>query len=81
MRNLTVSLDQEVARWARVAAAERDMSVSRFVGELLRERMADEQAYETALKSNLARKPRRLNKPGSYPSRETLHDRPVLRRH
>ena len=81
MKNLTISLDQEVARWARVAAAEREMSVSRFVGELLRERMVDEQAYTAAQRANLARPPRRLAKTGSYPSREQLHDRPVLRRH
>ena len=31
MRNITVALDHEIARWARVAAAERDLSVSRFI--------------------------------------------------
>ncbi len=81
MKNLTISLDQEVARWARVAAAERDMSVSRFVGELLRERMVDEQTYAAAERANLARPPRLLAKTGSHPSRQELYDRPGLRRH
>lgn len=35
MRNVTISLDEEVARWVRVAAAEHDLSVSRYVGEIL----------------------------------------------
>ena len=75
MRNLTVSLDEAVARWARVAAAERDMSVSKFVGELLRAKMQEEQAYETAMRRNVARRPRRLKAPGErYPSRDELHE-------
>ena len=62
-------------RIARVAAAERDVSVSRFVGDLLREKMAEEEAYELALQRNLARKARRLKAKGQrYPSREELHD-------
>ncbi len=35
MKNLTITMDEDVARWARRAAAEREMSVSRFVGEVL----------------------------------------------
>jgi len=34
-RNVTVTLEQETARWARVSAARADKSVSQFVGELL----------------------------------------------
>ena len=39
MKNVTITMDDEVARWARVAAAERDTSVSRMVGEILRDRL------------------------------------------
>jgi hypothetical protein len=35
---MAITLDEEVARWARVRAAERDTSVSWLVGELLREK-------------------------------------------
>jgi len=38
MSNVTVSLDEETARWVRVEAARRDVSVSRFLTELLSER-------------------------------------------
>ncbi|MCC6900411.1 MAG: CopG family transcriptional regulator [Polyangiaceae bacterium] len=75
MRNLTVSLDEQVARWARVAAAQRDMSVSRFVAEVLRARMGEDQAYEAAMQRSLARQPRALKARGAtYPTRDELHD-------
>jgi hypothetical protein len=36
---VTVTLEEDVARWARIEAARRDTSVSRLLGELLKERM------------------------------------------
>jgi len=39
LRNVTVTLEEDVARWARIEAACRDTSVSRLLGELLKERM------------------------------------------
>lgn len=39
MRNVIVTLDEETARWARIEAARRDMSVSSYIRQLLRERM------------------------------------------
>jgi hypothetical protein len=39
MQNVTVTLDEKTAAWAQKAAAERDMSLSRFIGELLRKNM------------------------------------------
>ena len=42
MKNVTITLDEEVARWARIRAAERDTSLSRLVGKLLREKMLDD---------------------------------------
>jgi hypothetical protein len=39
LRNVTVTLEEDVARWARIEAARRDTSVSRLLGELLKERM------------------------------------------
>lgn len=40
LRNVTVTLEEDVAQWARIEAARRDTSVSRLLGALLRERMA-----------------------------------------
>ena len=79
MKNITISLDEEVARWVRVWAAEHDTSVSRFVGDLLRARMAGERGYERAMKAFLARGPKVLKTAGCYPDREELHERAVFR--
>ena len=80
MKNVTITLDEEVARWARIRAAEHAISLSRLVGELLREKMLDESNYQTSMQNYLAKSPRMLNKEGDkYPDREELHDRQGLR--
>jgi hypothetical protein len=80
VRNVTITLEEEVALWARVRAAERNTSVSKLVGELLRRHMKDEKAYDAAMKRYLARKPRRLKPRGKrYPGRKELHERSGIR--
>jgi plasmid stability protein len=80
MKNVTITLEEEVAHWARVRAAENNTSVSRLVGELLRQHMKDEQAYDAAMARYLRRKPKALKKRGeTYPSRTELHDRSGVR--
>lgn len=79
MRNLTVTVDEEVARWARVWAAERGTSVSRLVGMLLRTRMHEEQGYTAAMNEYLSAAPMPLSGGRRYPSRDELHDRAGLR--
>jgi hypothetical protein len=39
LRNVTVTLEEDVAQWARIEAARRDTSLSRFLGALLKERV------------------------------------------
>ncbi len=80
MKNVTITLDKEVARWARIRAAEEDTSLSRLVGELLREKMLSESNYETSMQNYLDQSPRVLRKKrDKYPDREVLHDRQGLR--
>jgi len=80
MRNVTVTLDEDVARWARIRAAEQDVSVSRMLGELLREQMAREVRYAVEMQAYLVREPRPLSTPGvPYPTRDALHDRASFR--
>lgn len=74
MKNVTISLQEEVARWVRVEAAEHEMSVSRFIAELLRERMTADESYRRAMRRYLSRAPVELSN-GPYPSREELHER------
>lgn len=80
MKNVTITVDEDVARWARIEAAKRETSVSRMVGEMLAENMKAETAYEVAMDLFLAIRPTILTEPGeSYPRRDELHDRADLR--
>jgi hypothetical protein len=80
MKNVTITLDNEVARWVRVYAAERNISVSRFVGELLAERMRADRGYAAAMQRFLNGKPQQLQaKRATYPTRDSLHDRNSIR--
>jgi hypothetical protein len=81
MKNLTITLDEETARLARIRASEREMSLSRYIGEVLRRELRHDDAYETAYRAWRAEKPFPLKgAPQPYPKREELYDRPVLRR-
>jgi hypothetical protein len=40
LRNVTVTLEEDVAQWARIEAARHDTSVSRLLGALLKQRMS-----------------------------------------
>ena len=75
MKEITITVSDDVARWARVWAAERETSVSRLVGAVLTERMEQESAYEQHMKAFLSREPAPLKRSGSHPTREELHDR------
>jgi len=82
VKNVTITLDEETAARARVHAAERGMSLSRYVGEALREHLRSSDEYEHAMKRWLARGPFKelTGPPQRYPKREELYDRPGLRR-
>jgi hypothetical protein len=76
MRNVTITLDDQTIAWARARAAARNMSLSRFVGEVLHQRMRESAEYERSMQRYLARKPVRLRKRGArYPRRDELHER------
>ena len=78
LRNITVTLDEAVARWARIEAAKREMSVSRFLGSILKEKMADRNSYARAMRRAFARRPF-LKSEGHYPTRGEAHERAGLR--
>ncbi|WP_376692060.1 hypothetical protein [Wenzhouxiangella sp. EGI_FJ10409] len=80
MKNVTITLDEETARWARIEAARRGTSVSKLVGEMLRERRELEASFEAAGRRFLGRSPAPMKSAGeSHPTRESLYDRDVLR--
>ena len=75
MKNVTVTIEDSVADWARIEAARRNTSVSRLVGEMLAEKMRHDDAYERAMNEWLGRD--RTWKSGGlpYPRRDDLYDR------
>jgi hypothetical protein len=80
MKNVTITLDTKTAAWARVYAARHNLSLSRFVGELLRERMHESREYEEAMRRYLSAPLTALSgRRQRYPSREALHERAGLR--
>jgi hypothetical protein len=78
LRNITVTVEEDVARWARLEAARQEKSVSRLLAGILKDRMEATSSYERAMRRALARKPF-LMTDGRYLSREEAHDRPNLR--
>jgi hypothetical protein len=78
LRNVTVTLEESVAHWARMEAARQDTSVSRLLAGILKERMREKDSYEESMRRALARKPF-LKTDGNYLSREEVHDRTRFR--
>jgi len=79
LKNVTITLEDGVARWARMEAARENTSVSRFVGELVADQMRQREQYEAAMERYLSVKPRGISKGHPYPRREALHDRASVR--
>ncbi len=76
VKNVTITLEEKVARWARIKAAQENTSVSRLVGDMLREKMLHEEAYGVSMEHYLSQKPLKLKKASvRYPSRSELHER------
>ena len=80
MKNVTITLDEETASWARLQAVRAGLSLSRLIGDLLRRQSRELGAYERAMHRFLQREPVRLQRRGvKYPTREQLHDRAGIR--
>jgi hypothetical protein len=76
MKNITVTLDDETAKWVRVKAAEQNKSMSRFLGDLLQQHMKDRTAYQRAMEQWQSKQPYVLRAPGeALPTRDEIHDR------
>ena len=78
LRNVTITLEENVVRWARIRAAEEDSSVSALVGDLLRQRMQQHDRFVRA-RREFGRIGTAVISDGFYPRREDLHDRPRVR--
>ena len=74
MKNVTITMDDKVADWARVEAARRNTSLSRLVGELLAEKMRRDDTYERAMREALEFKGWGASD-GHYLTREQMYTR------
>lgn len=75
MKNVTITVEEEVLQWARVQAAVHNTSISRMLGECLRQQMRHTLDYDAAQRQFLMRKARTLKKTRSaYPKRNDLYD-------
>jgi hypothetical protein len=80
VKNITITLDEKTAAWARRQAAEREMSLSRFIGESLQQDMRQAREYERAMRRFFDEEPIPLKRANRrYPKREQLYDRGRLR--
>jgi len=85
MKNVTITLDEKVAHWARVEAAKAGMSLSRWIGEKLRAEMPGETKEE--LQKRLAKLEEFLSGPGwpgiagDLPKRDDLYAERGVYRH
>lgn len=76
MKNVTIRLEDDVAQWARVWAAENNKSVSKLLGETLKEKMLSEGRYQRAQAQYFARPAKMLKESNArYPKREDLYGR------
>ena len=73
MKNVTVTMEESVADWARMEAARRNTSVSRLLGELLAEKMRHDDAYERAMNEWLQQDRRYTSDGTPYFTREEIY--------
>lgn len=80
LKNVTITLDEQTAEWARLHAAERGISLSRYVGEVLMREMPKARTYEQAMQAFLAQKPfLSIGPDEKLPTREEIHERGRIR--
>jgi len=75
MRNVTITVEEPALEWARIAAAKRNSSVSRLVGEILAEKMRQEDAYAQAMRGWMSKERHWSSNGAAYPIRDQTCDR------
>jgi len=78
VKNVTITVEDSALEWARIEAAKRNSSVSRLVGELLAEKMRQEDAYEQAMREALKFESWGESE-GPFLTRDEMYDRPRFR--
>lgn len=73
MKNVTITMDDAVADWARIEAARLNTSVSRLVGEMLADKMRHDDAYERAMREWMSDTSGFQSDGRPYPTREETY--------
>ncbi len=71
---ITITVEEDIAKWLRTEAARSNTSASGFVSRILKQRRIEDANYEAAKNRAVARKPF-LKSDGPYLTREEAHDR------
>jgi hypothetical protein len=78
MKNITIKVEDDVAHWSKVWAAEHNTSVSRILGDLLEQMKKQKTGYAKAMQQFLDVEPQPLKTSERYPLRDDLHERYVF---
>ena len=70
MKNVTITVEESALEWVRIEAAKRNSSVSRLVGEMLADKMRQEDAYAQAMRGWLGKERTWRSDGAVYPDRE-----------
>lgn len=80
MKNITITMPEDLARRVRVLAAEADTSMSQYLCQLAVRQTERMDGYQQAMSRYLSREHGGLKLAGQKPpSRDELHDRDALR--
>jgi hypothetical protein len=79
-QNITLSLDRELIKKARILAAQRQVSISRLLSQKLKEMVEDAERYDWNRRKALAKLKSGFHLGGKImATREELHDRESIR--
>lgn len=74
-KNVTLSLPEHVALWARLKAAQADTSVSSFLAGILQQQMRDEETFDAAYQQWRVTEPIAEVDAAKRMSRDEVHER------
>lgn len=81
MKNVTITVSDHLARQARIEAAKQGKSLSRFLSDLVEQRVGRRLSQRDALERFLGAPLLPLTDDGCAPRREELYDDPLLHRY
>ena len=79
MKRVTITMEQCVLEWARIKAARENVSVSRYLGNLVEQARTRDTMYERAMRAALKFKPLPFSKQIRYLDRDDARCRADVR--